>query len=1012
MSQEIDENVERMFELYFNSDADEELFETLETQHYLANSVEKLGGIETLARILEKYATRAAIRRRDWRRFIHFSLLALNLRRFPESLLEPEILQALCIKNNRGLVNDLIQQISDPYSRFWAFTTMVRTTSRHNRYDKKLIDHLQDSFFNLEPTTDSTQADWLFRGFQIYKSIERLMEEKHVAHWLTLFAHDESRKNIIRVEAAASFLKQDERLTEISYGYLEKAILGLDEARFLAPGILGFEKEPFIELLELLGSTAKPEFAWLLALTWIAIKTSESKSPVVWDHCLTHLPLPEDAAWLETCEQDLAHLDDEQRLSLYRKLTDARQKAMLATLMQSINPDPHNLERAFRDIQALEPDEAAVPCYLKLLRTYDFVNDRQGARIFRALSNWLYEIRYAMEPKLLNDYLRLFQAYNPKKLLREFDNMLWSPSTGASVLRYLAEHTTSDQLRTRIFEKAERFALTVCDSEAEAFELRCELFHRTVPKLCLKQDGLEPLNQAVERLLPEEEDDLYAVTFETFIEVNRPDLAEKVVARISNPRLVLTARLRIEKSMASIRGQDQAHRGPLDIPYIYRSVTNNDRFAWETRILEDMARSPEQTDSRVADHALTIKDKNVHARAMIHLACHGLVHQKATYRKSLQDLQGAIRFMRPSVLAASSGLLPLIPEIIAIGTQMDGNRAYHEYREGFIRLFSSEEGTAEQRCHIFQKLLAMLRQEAKLVIEKKSSLDKSQMIRIFECLVDLPELKTAAMHVRNNWHLLLGPLMATLHMLPTDLGKRPLQLAKKRSKKWHWLPKNTSAVVGRWFDSNRHGSGLQESTFQHIKDDTEVYLYRQLAEGADRILDTLAKMPPGKAKDQWCIPLVRYGWLDDEPSQKVLNWIQDPDWKNLLCVEGAFPMADLAWVDKLIATVKDGFDPFETEHWPQIRRLWQLQDDPRTQEQSLHRLAQAVLANLEENGTQRAERMLLLWLNLYLAPKLGTVKDTQDAYRAIEAAIRKAGNLVPADEHAASPNEDPIQENL
>jgi hypothetical protein len=409
-----------------------------------------------------------------------------------------------------------------------------------------------------------------------------------------------------------------------------------------------------------------------------------------------------------------------------------------------------------------------------------------------------------------------------------------------------------------------------------------------------------------------------------------------------------------------------------------------------------LAQSPEQAEARVTDYALEIKDKQVHARGLVHLAQHSLTHQKTTYKQQLQDLPGAIGFLQPSVLAATSDMLSMIPEIVPIGAQISSSRAFHEYREGFVRLFSVEEGSPRQRRLVFESLLHLLRREMTSPAGNASTLTPKQVARLLECVIDLPLLGTAEKTVRSQWHILLGPLMATVVRLSEHIGRRPLKMAQKRfAKKWTWLSHEQWKPVALWFDPEIRASYDSGFELAHDWSRMEPLLYPRLADRDEHLVAWLSRMPAGEERDSLCWILMRYGWLDAEQWQATLGLLWDPELRSeaLLWQTPAPPVA--TWLDTLAVAVKLDFDPFRTENWPLLRKLWTLGKElDKEKSPEFIRLAECVQTMLSSGGTRKVEVMLQLWLNLFLAPEPGVIREELQAHNAIDAAISRAGKLV------------------
>ena len=128
------------------------IFSLIDQGSFLARQADYLGGFEQSGGDVEDHAIPAALRERDWNRFLHYAALALNLRGLAEALAEPEILGALVKAGRAALARDVASRIADPLRRAEARSALAASCERGSELFQDLLRGIREDLAEGRPT--------------------------------------------------------------------------------------------------------------------------------------------------------------------------------------------------------------------------------------------------------------------------------------------------------------------------------------------------------------------------------------------------------------------------------------------------------------------------------------------------------------------------------------------------------------------------------------------------------------------------------------------------------------------------------------------------------------------------------------------------------------------------------------------------------------------------------------------------------------------------------------------
>jgi hypothetical protein len=970
----------------------------IEQKGLLVHQTRSFQGFAKSAVDLERFVLPATAKFGDWERFLQYALTAVNLRGIAESLAEEEILKALADRGQFRFAENLAAQLPTPERRAWAQSVIASASSDEIREER--AQRVWEELRELPTTNDPEQRS---HRLDLLAGVARHLGPNLLGHWQELIgrvATASEARTRLWLEVAGACLKKGGtahpgfRMALREIPDREARIAGLS-ALWQSDG----PEDPQVarRLSEELGET-DGRLLWRLALPALVrqVRKCAKRAVEAWRRELaTGPPVPWSLDLIESGRELWSHLDESEAEQLAAILSDPLERAAFRVVRLEHSPVSERMSLAalaLAAVRALEESSDRLHWALRMLLAWPGEGaERKG--LAASVLRYLEDRRYAAEPEDLARCLDLVAALFPGELTRQVENALWAPASSEKRLLTLADRAGSVDVLTELLNHAEAYAVVAGANEAAAFELRCRVMIRTATRLAVARenpDPLKPVEEALKRLLPEEQDELCATAARALAAADgsRKELANGLVERIRSGLLKLATRL----ALGPFDGQAEE----LSPDKLYADAATAEAIDDERLALAALAEPALDAEKLVDQHLSRMHSKERQGRALVDLARHTLAFEQSFYRRGQQDPLAPIQLLRSSLSGTGSDdrLIELTLELIELAAPLPPRRAVAEVHAAFDAIFQLEGLDWPQRIEAIETLLARL---GPVIFQSRREDDawtrprSRALLGFLTTLTDLPFRARGIAKIRRlqrHWIEIPPMLVAAAERLPPAARGRWMQ---KLARAWGGIgpaDRDLLRLCAAPPDLRREAADLllRETRPDPVRVQALCYLVSSSA--PDRVPDLVGLFPPGPHRDRLCLRLARNGWLPPAETAALLMRMQDSRAKATAAVlrpsleEGEAP----AWLADLAGLVaRGGLDPGEPSSWPVLRRLWRTHTG---EERTI--LAQAVADALAQGGRRAGEDALCIWLNAHLAPRIGQdVPDREDRDSRVREAIRR-----------------------
>jgi hypothetical protein len=958
------------------------LFAALEWPDFLSRQAEACGGFEQAGEDLERRALPAAIAAEDWDRFLHFALLALNLRGLAEAMAEEPVLRALARSGRFDLAEDAVARLSEPARRAAARAVLAAACGPGSyrfgglaRAAAEDLDAIAEGA-EIEPRAPEVLAQVCTCARHLGPELQALWPS-----WSKRLAALPGAPAQLAWAVAEGYL--DRGLVED--GGCWQALAGADRRVVLAelPERLGGLDlaTPERVLAALRRLLANEDVFWSAAVRLLGrlAAAHPERACRAWEALAAGHAPPWSADLVEEGRPLFSRLPAARLDEWAARAAAAEARAGLRILALAAAPEARRAAAALDAVMALPDGPRRLHWSLRYLAARP--GDADAGRQLGAVLAYLRALRYDAHAADRALALDLASKWLPEDLLDlEVDDAVFLPASDEGALRTLAAAADDEQVLDRLLAEVERYAAAVSATEAGAFLLRAEVIGLIARRLCLRRGDLRYLDKAAERLLPEEEDTLRAALAADLTAAGAPALAREVAVGIRAPRLRLRALL------PALPAADLA--AALGSPaQRYATLAAVDTVQAELAALSALLEAPVDPAALAQRLLAPLGQREIQTKGLLRLARHSLAFERV-FHAGREDT-AVLELVRASLAVAEDDrLVRLTPEIAELGARRGGRWAAAELREAIRRVLGLAQVPWPLRLEALESLLAGL---GPLLLDGRETWSRPALRRAGEVLATalrLPhhlEDDAARQDLRRRWHEVLPLLHGTLERLPAAVARDLAQVPRL------WPGWEQASAADRGADW-RLGVALSMATPEERRREAD----RQLASGeadtasvqalayllagpapaqATRLVGRLA---PGGERDALCLRLIRHGWLPESAAGDLLELVaaRPARLEAEACLPAAAGGDDSArWlraIERMAAEV--GLDPAAAGREDLLSRLWR-----QAAEQSRPALARAVIQALRQAGRRRGEAALRLWLHAHLRPRMGFAQPPQTA---------------------------------
>jgi hypothetical protein len=985
--------------LYAAGDA-ERLFAALEWPDFLSRQAEACGGFEQTGEDLERRALPAAIAAAQWERFLHYALLAINLRGLAEDMSDEPVLRALARSGRFDLAEDAVARLSEPARRAAARAILAAAcgpaSERFGGLVKSVAVDLEDAAAASDPPTPEILASLCTCGRHLGPDLGsrwpcwsgRLAASPGAAARLAWsIAEGHLERGLVEDESLWQALAAADH--EVVLAQLPERLGSLDLA---APdcvlarlrGLLGKERPFWTAAVRLLGqlATAHPERA---IAAWEALTEAQS--------------VPWSAALVEAGEQLFARLPAARLDELAGQVADVEAQAAIRVVALAAAPRGCRAAAALDAVMAVPDGPRRLHWGLRYLAARPA--DAEAGRQLGGVLAYLRERRYDAAAADRALALDLAARWLPCEHLEpEVECAVFSPTCGPETLRAMAAAAGDERVLDILLAHVERYARAVSRSEAAAFVLRADLIFVICRRLCARRGDLTYLAKAAERLLPEEADGLHAALAADLTQAGDLALGRRVAEGIGDPRLRLGALLPTlpAEDLTAALGKP-AQR--------YATLASVNGVQAELSALTALVEAPADPGALVERYLAPLRQREIQTKGLLRLASHSLAFE-GLFHRGQEDRTAVVELVRASLnVAEDERLVGLTPEIAGLGAQRGGRWAEAELREAMRRVPALTEVPWRLRLDALEALVARL---GPLLLGGRGRWTRWTLRRAGDVLATalrLPrdiENEAAREDLRWRWNEVLPILQCAIERLPAVVARDLAAVPRL----WPgWEAARSGEVGPGW----RRAVGLclagtedrQQEADRWLAggevDASAVTALAYLLAGATpaRVPRLVERLAPGPERDALCLRLIRHGWLPRPAAGELLGLLAGVAARleaEAWLPPGAGEDGCRRWLEVIGRLAAEaGFDPAAPGREELISRLWR-----QRRELARPALGRAVIAALQQAGRRRGEAAVRLWLHAYLQPEMGLVQRQQlDLGRRAERIVAKSLTLSPAE---------------
>lgn len=980
-----------------------DLFRQVDQRGFLAGQVTHFQRFDQTAQDLETHILPAVVRLGDWPRYVHYFLVAANLRGLAEALAEPEILAALARSERHEFALEIAARLPDPERRARARVAIATTLRNEKPRTKNTIALRED----LEGTTEPESVEAAEAWCQTLELAARALAREHQQlwpQWIERLARWPPLADRAWLALAQGYLAAGDHKPGSGLGQaLDKV---QDQGAVAAALVESLARQPPTDPWPLLRHIAthfggaEPAWRLLLALARSPV-TPRTELPALFARGLAELGQPRGSVDLMEAGSTLWRmLRPGQIEAALAAAPSPEAAAALAIAAWDAEQQPARWDELRLALERLAPGGESLRLYLALLRAGSSGHSPAARKLLGGVSRHLFRQRYEAPLRDLVGWLDLVARLEPKQLRFELENLLWSPRADPTLLHGLVSQASEPALLDELLARAERHAASACLTEAEGFELRREMIVRLTARLCAIRGNLDLLPGSAERLLPEEEDELRAALVDELATTGRGELAQKAAEGIHNRRMRLLALL-------------QAHRGreiPSDLltpVALYEAVVNIEAIEDELAGLAALGERPANPERVAAVHLANLHQAKRRIEALVSLGWQALSYQRRQFTPKVQDRLAAILPLRQAlgVVPSKSWLLRLAPELVELGGQLGPRALLAELQEGVERIVQLEAAPWHERAAVLERLLArlpqLLRADWPGIAPHAAARDRiaASFLRWFGELPDVLPPGDGREKLRAHWHEVLPQVVALLERLPrrTRLylahplrawfcfeGLRVLTQRLGEERSWEllarWEARLGTTGMRRWFSRLwASGDPFAEAVLQLGEGHNEVktLAYLLSAHDAQRVVTMLGSQPGGPERDDLCARLVSNRWLRGAEASQTAMLIEDRQVRLETCAwlgepGTASPPWDETWEASMASSIALSA---LTADDPRKLRLERRLRQVATTETVAH-LAHAGIASLESGGRPGADEAMRWFLQAWFAAPGATPSPT------------------------------------
>jgi hypothetical protein len=951
------------------------MFYQLNETTFLKEQMAYFDGFEKSSENIERYVVPAAIANNDWNLFIHFMLLAINIRGMAEDLLD--VLKPLAASGQIATVKEIVNRTAGPLERSVAKAVIAGTLDPGSALFQEFTQGIGHDLATLPQVADTAIAE---------KAIEKQF-------WGVIVVAQEI--GLPAVDALAGILREHPEWNDAIWGSMAEChakrrgildpdfwealrhISNLDLLKFYLPEVLASEvdiahSEDLLVLID--GLSQDQQFRWLCRFSLLVAlaRTSVKQALALWKHWSTESLIPWSIEIADRGGPFLRTLADHQVRAIVEHIPDS--EVQVALCIASITPqrDPQILVLTQELIGLLPQGPTQIHWRLRLVAADQSLSDSDVRREMQTLSRSLRDSGYAVD---LGDIRRFAeQIANRFPLELENDLVPILQKIGPDNLFQIIEDTNETSLLACLFENSEDFILAFQPAELDIALIRQEILSRIAPRLCASTEDISYLQRAV-KLIPEQADDLRKRTVDKLIDANHLDLAGSVSHSIASRRLRHLTALKL-------RTQNSATSNLPDPGSLFESLSTDEWIQDEIIGLRALLDSVDTPGSPAHAYVGSMQGKQSQYLVLFRLAWRHLnrPRTKSSPRNDGEVLDWIVQ--AASSVESDSQLAGMTPEIADLMASRSGWRAIQEIREAIERLLSLRTISWSFRREVCEallsRLLPLLSAHATKGPFRVGSIEVARMIG--DLLEQVAEESDPEIEERG----LIPVLFAVMDRMPVSVLKYFLRHSRH------------DGLLRLYRADNRLLTGVLDELSRQDKPDPVIFetVFYLLSDRYPEIVpDFLDMLSPGLFRDRMASALLRYGWLPAELAPQVLSLIRDPAIRlrtevtlGLSLQQGS---QDEVWLRSLASiSLLDLVDTEDPRNEPWIHKLWTI-----APEKSRPILAWAALKALAEGGRWYGLSALTLWLHAHLAPDAGNDPARLLALCAqAEQAVQRAGD--------------------
>jgi hypothetical protein len=974
----------------------------IEEHGLLMLQAERLQGFARSTADLETHVLPAAVAAGNWDGFLQYALTAVHLRGLAEALADEVVLGALARQGRLDFADSLAAQLAAPERRAWAQAVIGAATVGGER--ARRVRQLREELQGLPASDSAAEGAARARRLTCLSGIARHCGADLQDDWQELIlraTEDPVERDRLWLEVAGACLDQS---GDACHPGFRAALRAIGNRQTLLLGLPRLWQESGPDDLDaarvLADQLGDPEgrLLWSLILPQLGRRARSEKSRedalAAWRHAIQVCPpLPWSPGLIDAGRELFSCLGQDEVERIAASLEPASRAAFRVVHLEH-HPGPNSAAAAIAAVRELNERakqswEAGLHWTLRALLAWP--GDSAGrCGLTASVMRYLSDQRYAAPAGDLCRYLDLVAAVFPRELPRQIESVVWAPASGPETLVALSEQAEHPAVLEALGAQAEAYAAVAGPTEAAAFELRARLLIGLASRLAVLEKRLDPVDTVWARLLPEEQDELAAVTARALAADAQQELAERVAGRIQAGRLSWVTRLAI----APARG-DAASFSPSSL---YAAAASATAVEDERLALRALAQPTFDAEQPVDRAIMPIRSQERQQRALVDLTHHALACELSFYHRGQQDLLAPVQLLRSSLTGTGSDerLLALALELVDFAAPLPARRAVAEIHAALDAVLTLKEVPWPRRIEAVESLLAKLpRVVFGLLPSAGSSPDDSPWVRgraralrgFLAMLVDLPARPAAAVDpegVQTHWAEVPPMVAAALDRLPaTSRGRWTGKLARP----WQGLDRGAMEVLRLCTTTVARrvcAAQLLLAATSPEPRQLQALCYLLSSSHPSLLPELVGRLPRGAGRDRLCRRLVQNGWVAGAVAEEVLLAMADPLTHLRAAADRApRPETAAAWLADLAKLVARGaLDPAAPESWPLLRRLWA----SRTGDEQ-PRLANAVIAALRDAGWKAGEDALCVWLNALLPPRLG---GEVEGWRARDARAREA----------------------